>query len=63
MRSERGINGLTGWLREIHHVLEYQLNVGKEPLLKAGEKRGIGDFFELTELPQFFAEAKEEDGR
>jgi len=42
---------------------KHQLNVRKEPLLKAGEKRGIGDFFEPTELPQFFTEAKEEDGQ
>ena len=59
--GERGINGLTDWLREIHHVVKHQFRVGKEPLLKAGEKRCIRDFFEPTELPQFFTETKEED--
>jgi len=35
--------------------------LGKEPLLKAGEKRCIRDFFGPAELPQFFTETKEED--
>jgi len=55
--GERGINGLTDWFGEIHHVVEHPLNVGKEILLETGKKRGIGEFFEPTENPQFFVEA------
>jgi len=35
------VTNFSYWLREIHRVLEYQFNVGKEPLLKVGEKRNI----------------------
>jgi len=46
----------------MHHVLEYQRNVGKkEALFKVGEKRGVGDFFKFTEISQFFMETTEGD--
>jgi len=59
--GKRGINGLADRLGEIDHVVEHQLNVVKEVLFETGEKRGIGDFCEPAEIPQFLTEAKEED--
>lgn len=56
-----GVNGLADGFGKINHMLEHEFNIRKELLLKTGEERGIGDFGEAAENPEFFAEGKKED--
>lgn len=46
-----GIDSPADGFREIDHMLEHQINIRKEVLLKAGEKRGIRHLGKATEIP------------
>ncbi len=59
--GKRGVNGLADGFGKIDHMLEHEFNIRKELLLKTGEERGIGDFGEAAEIPEFPAEGKKED--
>ena len=58
---KRGIDQVADWFGEIDQLVEHLLDIRFKGGPEAGKKRGIGNFGEAAEVPQFPAEAKEKD--
>ena len=55
------INSLADGFGEVHHLLEHELNVFCKAEFETGKERGIRDFGEAAEIPQFLADVEQED--